>query len=62
MAQVTIFEHPLIQHKISILRDERTPSGQFRSLVEEITMLMCFEAMRDLPVEGVEVKTPITTC
>ena len=62
MAQVTIFEHPLIQHKISILRDERTPSGQFRSLVEEITMLMCFEAMRDLPVEDVEVKTPITTC
>ena len=59
MNNVTIFDHPLIQHKISILRDERTSSNQFRALVEEITMLMCFESMRDLPLEDVEVTTPI---
>ena len=61
MNNVTIFDHPLIQHKISILRDERTSSNQFRALVEEITMLMCFESLRDLPLEDVEVTTPIAT-
>ena len=59
MNNVTIFDHPLIQHKISILRSEETSSNQFRALVEEITMLMCFEALRDLPLEDVEVTTPI---
>ena len=58
---VTVFDHPLITHKISILRDERTGSKQFRELIEEIAMLMGFEAMRDLPLETVPVKTPITT-
>ena len=53
MNNVTIFDHPLIQHKISILRDEKTSSNQFRALVEEITMLMCFESLRDLPLEDV---------
>lgn len=57
--QVTVFEHPLIQHKISILRSVETSSNLFRQLVEEITMLMCFESMRDLPLEEVEVETPI---
>ena len=61
MNNVTIFDHPLIQHKISILRDEKTSSNQFRALVEEITMLMCFESLRDLPLEDVEVTTPIAT-
>ena len=61
MNNVTIFDHPLIQHKISILRDERTSSNQFRALVEEITMLMCFESLQDLPLEDVEVTTPIAT-
>ena len=56
---VTIFEHPLIQHKVSILRSKDTPSSLFRQLIEEITMLMCFESMRDLPLEDVEVETPI---
>ena len=56
---VTIFDHPLIQHKISVLRDVETGSANFRRLVEEITMLMTFEAMRDLPLEDVEVETPI---
>ena len=60
MANLTVFDHPLIQHKISILRDVQTSSNQFRALVEEITMLMCFESMRDLPLEEVEITTPIT--
>ena len=59
--QVTIFDHPLITHKISILRDEKTGSKQFRELIEEIAMLMGYEALRDLPTEYVEIKTPITT-
>ena len=59
--QVTIFDHPLIAHKISILRDERTGSKQFRELIQEIAMLMGYEALRDLPTEYVEIKTPITT-
>ena len=57
---LTVFDHPLIQHKISILRDVQTSSSQFRALVEEITMLMCYESMRDLPLEEVEIPTPIT--
>ena len=59
MGNVTIFDHPLIQHKISILRNVETSSNQFRALVEEITMLMCYESMRDLPLEEVEITTPI---
>ena len=55
MANVIVFDHPLIQHKISILRNVETSSNQFRALVEEITMLMCFESMRDLPLEEVDV-------
>ncbi|MBQ9552164.1 MAG: uracil phosphoribosyltransferase [Clostridia bacterium] len=52
-------DHPLIQHKLSILRDEHTPSMQFRELVSEIAMLMCFEATRDLPLMERDVKTPV---
>lgn len=58
--QLTIFDHPLITHKISILRDERTGSKQFREIIEEIAMLMGYEALRDLPTEYREIKTPIT--
>lgn len=54
--------HPLIQHKISRLRDENTGTNEFRKLVEEITMLMGFEALRELPVEDVEINTPIEKC
>jgi len=61
MAGITIFEHPLIKHKISLLRDETTGTKDFRALVEEIAMLMGYEALRDLPTEMVMVKTPITT-
>ena len=56
---VTIFDHPLILHKLSILRNKNTPSKDFRSLVSEIATLMCYEATRDLPLEEVEIETPI---
>lgn len=62
MENVTIFEHPLIQHKISILRDKRTGTNEFRQLVDEIAMVEGFVALSDLPVEDVEVETPIETC
>ncbi len=61
MAKTVILDHPLIQHKITLLRDEKTGTRDFRILVEEIAMLMGYEAMRDLPTELVEVKTPIAT-
>lgn len=56
---VTIFDHPLIQHKLSILRDKNTSSKDFSDLVSEIAMLMCYEATRDLPLEEIEIETPI---
>lgn len=56
---VTIFDHPLIQHKLSILRDKNTASKDFRALVSEIATLMCYEATRDLPLEEIEIETPI---
>ena len=62
MENVTIFTHPLIQHKISILRNKNTGTNEFRALIEEIAMLMGYEALRDLPTEEVEVETPIETC
>ncbi len=62
MENVTICTHPLIQHKISKLRDKNTGTNEFRSLVEEIAMLMGFEALSDLPTHMVEVETPIETC
>ena len=59
MKNVTVFDHPLIQHKTTILRKTSTTNKEFRELVEEITMLMCYEALRDLPLEDVEIETPI---
>lgn len=56
---VKIFDHPLIQHKLSILRDKNTSSKDFRALIHEISMLMCYEATRNLPLEDVEIETPI---
>ena len=61
MGKITVFDHPLIQHKISILRSKETTRKEFRELVDEITMFMCYESLRDLPLEEVEVTTPITT-
>jgi len=62
MNQVIIFDHPLIQHKISILRNKATGTNEFRALTEEIAMLMGYEALRDLPLMDVEVETPLETC
>ena len=59
MSKVCVFDHPLIQHKLSILRDKDTPVKVFRELISEIAMLMCYEATRDLPLEDVKVETPI---
>ncbi len=59
MSKVMIFDHPLIQHKLSILRDKETSVKEFRELVSEIAMLMCFETTRDLPLEDVEIETPV---
>ena len=61
MEKVHILDHPLLQHKLSILRDENTGVKDFREVVSEIATLMCYEATRDLPLEDVEIKTPITT-
>ena len=59
---VTYMTHPLIKHKISRLRDKKTGTNEFRKLVEEIAMLEGFEALKDLPLEDVEIETPIETC
>ena len=59
MSNITITNHPLIQHKLSILRDKNTASKEFRALIGEIAMLMCYEATRDLELQEVEVETPI---
>ena len=61
-SNVTVLSHPLITHKISRLRDRNTGTNEFRKLVEEIAMLEGFEALSDLPLEDVEVETPIETC
>ena len=61
MENVFIMDHPLIQHKISILRKKETGTNEFRHLVEEIAMLEGFEALNDLPLEEVEIETPIET-
>lgn len=58
-SNVIIFDHPLIQHKLSILRNKETSSMEFRALISEISTLMCYEATRDLPLEEVEIETPI---
>ena len=58
---VHIFDHPLIQHKLAILRDENTGVKEFREIVSEIATLMCYEATRDLPTREVEIKTPVAT-
>lgn len=54
-----VLDHPLIQHKLSIMRDKETSVKEFRELASEVAMLMCYEATRDLPVETVDVETPI---
>lgn len=64
MSKVVVFDHPLIQHKLSVLRDKNTSVKVFRELISEIARLMCYEATRDLPLEEVKVETPVAaaTC
>ena len=62
MENVTILTHPLIKHKITMLRDVNTGTNEFRKLIEEIATLMGYEALRDLPLVDVEVTTPIEKC
>jgi len=59
MSNVTVIDHPLIQHKLSLVRDINTGPKEFRELVNEISMLMAYEVTRDLPLEEVEIETPI---
>lgn len=59
MAELHVLDHPLIQHKVSILRDKNTGVKEFREVVGEIAALMCYEATRDLPLEDVEIETPV---
>ena len=60
MANVHVLDHPLIQHKLAILRNKETGTKEFRALINEIAGLMCYEATRNLPTEEVEVQTPMT--
>lgn len=59
MSKVCVFDHPLIQHKLSILREKSTSVKEFRELISEIAMLMCYEATRDLPLEEIDIETPV---
>ena len=59
MEHVHLLDHPLLQHKLSILRDENTSVKDFREIVSEVATLMCYEATRDLPLKEVEVQTPV---
>ena len=62
MSKVVVFDHPLIQHKLSIMRDKNTSTKEFRELLAEISMLMVYEVTRDLPTEDVEIETPMCKC
>lgn len=60
MSNFHLVDHPLIQHKLTIMRDKHTPTKDFKQLLDEISMLMGYEVTRDLPLEDVEIETPIT--
>ncbi len=62
MGKLYVLDHPLIQHKLTFIRNEKTGTKQFRELVNEVSLLMGFEITRNMPVKEIEVKTPITTC
>lgn len=59
--KLTVVDHPLVQHKLAIIRDKKTGNKEFRELMEEVTMLMAYEAMRDLELDPVTIETPLTT-
>ncbi|MBE6948660.1 MAG: uracil phosphoribosyltransferase [Ruminococcaceae bacterium] len=60
MGELHVLDHPLLQHKLTVIRDKNTSVKEFREIVSEIAMLMCYEATRDLPVEDVEIETPVS--
>jgi uracil phosphoribosyltransferase len=59
MNNVTVVDHPLVQHKLTLMRRTETPTGEFRRLLREISLLLAYEVMRDLPIELIDIKTPI---
>ncbi len=61
MQGVTVVDHPLVQHKLTLMRDKKRSTKGFRQLLNEIGMLLCYEVTRDLPIETVEIETPITS-
>lgn len=61
MSKVFVFDHPLIQHKVSLIRSKKTGTKEFRALVDEVAGLMAFEITRDLPLKEVEIETPVAT-
>lgn len=62
MSKVYVFDHPLIQHKLTYIRDKHTGTKEFRELVDEVAALMAYEITRDMPLTEVEVETPVATC
>ena len=62
MSQVHVIDHPLIQHKLTLMRQKETGAKDFRELLSEIAMLMCYEVTRELPLEEIEIETPICKC
>jgi len=60
LGKVYVFDHPLIQHKLTYIRDKNTGTKEFRELVDEVATLMAFEITRDLPIEEIEIETPVT--
>ena len=62
MSTVTVIDHPLIQHKLTLMRQKDTGTKDFRELLDEIATLMCYEVTRDLPMEEIEIETPICKC
>ncbi|WP_126428864.1 uracil phosphoribosyltransferase [Brevibacillus marinus] len=62
MSRVYVFDHPLIQHKLTFIRDKNTGTKEFRELVDEVATLMAYEITRDMPLEEVEIETPVARC
>lgn len=60
MSKLHVFDHPLIQHKLTYIRDKNTGTKEFRELVDEVAALMCYEITRDLPLKDVETETPVS--
>ncbi|PPQ29174.1 uracil phosphoribosyltransferase [Rhodopila globiformis] len=59
MATITVLDHPLLRHKLTLLRDKETPTGKFRQVAREISLLMAYEVTRDLPLQEIDIETPL---